>query len=60
LTYSPDGRYLAVSDDANTVRLLDLDVAHAVSRICGTTASVTQAQWWRYLPTLPYDPPCAA
>ncbi|MFC0541480.1 nSTAND1 domain-containing NTPase [Kutzneria chonburiensis] len=60
LTYSPGGQYLAVSDDADTVRLLDLDVQHAVSRICGTTDSVTEGQWWRYLPTLPYDPPCRA
>ncbi|HEY0499674.1 MAG TPA: helix-turn-helix domain-containing protein [Kutzneria sp.] len=59
LTYSPDGRYLAVSDDANAVRLLDLDVEHAVSRICGTTDPVKEAQWWRYLPTLAYDQPCA-
>jgi hypothetical protein len=48
-----------VSDDANAVRLLDLDVEHAVSRICGTTDPVKEAQWWRYLPTLAYDQPCA-
>ncbi|MBB5896048.1 hypothetical protein ACFFS4_24945 [Kutzneria kofuensis] len=59
IAYSPDGAYLAVTDDADAVRLLDLDVDHAVQRICGTTDTPTTDQWIRYLPTLPYDPPCA-
>jgi hypothetical protein len=33
-------------------------VDHAIQRICTTTDPPTKAQWTRYLPTLPYDPPC--
>ncbi|MFE3256074.1 NACHT and WD repeat domain-containing protein [Nocardia sp. NPDC059229] len=43
------------------IRLWDLDERHAVDRICAVTATRwTESLWHRYLPQLPYQPPCPA
>ena len=37
-----------------------LNVDDAIQRICATTSNtLTPAQWYQYIPQLPYDPPCA-
>ena len=48
-----------IADVADTVRLWDLSLDHAVTRICASTGGVlTPERWARYIPQLPYDPPC--
>jgi WD40 repeat protein len=57
---SPDGHLLATASDDHTVQLTNFDVATAEARICSTTAgSLTAAQWRRYVPRLPFNPPCS-
>ncbi|HKN98658.1 MAG TPA: hypothetical protein VJX10_16180 [Pseudonocardiaceae bacterium] len=56
------GAHAFVSSDVDgDVRLWDLDVDHAIRRICAISAdSLTRQQWSRYLPRqLAYRPPCA-
>ncbi|GHF45572.1 hypothetical protein GCM10017566_18280 [Amycolatopsis bartoniae] len=57
---SPDGRILATAGDDHTVELTIMDVHRAAARICTTTAgNLTAARWQRYVPELPFNPPCA-
>ena len=60
VAFSPDGHTLAAgSDDDGKIWLWNLDVDHAIDRICATTSdNLTPEQWARYIPELPYDPPC--
>jgi WD40 repeat protein len=55
---SPDGHLLATASDDHTVQLTDLNVTHAIQRICASTG-LTRQQWRHYIPQLPYQPPCA-
>lgn len=56
---SPDGRVLATGSDDHTIQLTLLDEDQARSRICTTTAgNLTPSQWQRYVPELPFTPPC--
>lgn len=59
LSFSPSSQMLGVSSGADTVRLWNLDVDEAISRICATTRGVLTAdKWHEYLPRLSYEPPC--
>ncbi|MET9830041.1 AAA family ATPase [Streptomyces sp. NPDC006385] len=59
LLFSPASHMLGVSSGTDTVRLWDLDVDHAIRRVCSTTRGVlTREKWDEYLPRLSYEPPC--
>ncbi|MFC4086313.1 nSTAND1 domain-containing NTPase [Amycolatopsis samaneae] len=59
IAFSPDGRRLTAADGQGLVHLLDLDVDHAIRRVCDATHDVlTPQQWAQHLPQLPYQPPC--
>ncbi|MET9488754.1 hypothetical protein [Nocardia sp. NPDC006630] len=54
-----DGRSVAAGSADGAIRLWDLDEQHAIDRICTVTGSMwTPELWHRYLPQLPYKPPC--
>ncbi|MDH2390591.1 hypothetical protein QCN29_17690 [Streptomyces sp. HNM0663] len=59
LAFSPDGHTLAATTDDGVATLWDLNVEPAISRICaGSSGALSRQQWSRYVPQLPYDPPC--
>ncbi len=59
VAFSPDGHTLASGSDNGTTQLWNLNVDQAIDRICATTSyNLTPQQWTRYIPQLPYDPPC--
>jgi hypothetical protein len=38
---------------------MPINVNQAIQRICTTTSGIlTQPQWKRYIPELPFEPPC--
>ncbi|MFF3127070.1 hypothetical protein ACFVRD_33290 [Streptomyces sp. NPDC057908] len=60
LAFSPDGHTLAATTDDGVATLWDLNVESAISRICaGSSGALSRQQWSRYVPQLPYAPPCA-
>ncbi|MFI6870080.1 hypothetical protein [Nocardia sp. NPDC050406] len=57
--FLPGGDFAYTSGLGGAIRLWDLDESHAVDRICAVTADLwTEQLWQRYVPQLPYAPPC--
>ncbi|MFJ4947477.1 NACHT and WD repeat domain-containing protein [Streptomyces sp. NPDC088760] len=60
VTFSRDGRTLFIGDGSYAVRILPMTTRSAVAYICRSTGNVLTPQLWhKYIPHLPYDPPCA-
>ncbi|MEU9305456.1 WD40 repeat domain-containing protein [Streptomyces sp. NPDC048269] len=59
VTFAPDGHTLAVTSDDGVVGVWSLTVDEAIRRICaGSTGALGPHQWSRFIPQLPYAPPC--
>ncbi|MFE7796182.1 hypothetical protein [Nocardia sp. NPDC057440] len=57
--FHPHGSFLAAASKDGARRLWDLDLPHAIDRICTVAGTaMTPELWQRYLPQLPYRPPC--
>jgi WD40 repeat protein len=69
VAFSPDSRMLAngtlvgtlaSGSNDNAIRLWNLDIHYAITRVCATTANDLTPQLWQMnVPQLPYQPPCA-
>lgn len=52
-------RLVSVGGDTPTPRIWETDPERIAATICGsTTPAITREQWSRYLPAMPYQPPC--
>lgn len=59
VAFGANGMIMATTGAAYTALIWDMDVDHAVARICGATRDVLSEEVWRqHLPQVPYDPPC--
>ncbi|WP_353051207.1 hypothetical protein [Streptomyces sp. Caat 7-52] len=60
VVFSRDGHHLFIGDGEHTVRVLPMTNQTAVDYICESTGNLlTPELWHKYIPHLPYNPPCA-
>jgi WD40 repeat protein len=61
VAFSPNSPTLASGGGGDyAIRLWNLNVLYANDRICTTARNdLTPQQWHKYIPQLPYQPPCA-
>ncbi|MCO1577896.1 hypothetical protein M8C13_19260 [Crossiella sp. SN42] len=52
------GDRLLVGDGTNTVRIVDLNLERAVTRLCSTLDPLDEHQWRQHLPDTPYQRTC--
>jgi WD40 repeat protein len=58
-TFAPRGRLLATGGANRLVRLWDADADRVAARLCASAGDgITREEWARYIPGLPYRPPC--
>ncbi|MDJ0343036.1 hypothetical protein QMK19_24745 [Streptomyces sp. H10-C2] len=56
---SSDSRTLAASASNSTIWLWNTDTDQVAAYICTVIASkITREEWKKYVPDLPYNPPC--
>ncbi|WP_041939253.1 MULTISPECIES: serine/threonine-protein kinase [Frankia] len=59
VTFTPDSSHILTAGDDSTARLWDLNPTSLYRRACTTAnGQLTPAEWTRYLPHTPYQPPC--
>jgi WD40 repeat protein/transcriptional regulator with XRE-family HTH domain len=59
VAFGPDGHTLAGGGSAGTVQLWDTDPGSVAAWICTRTGDpITPAEWDRFIPGHPFDPPC--
>ncbi|MFE3188601.1 NACHT and WD repeat domain-containing protein [Nocardia sp. NPDC059240] len=59
VVFTPAGDFVIGTGSSGAIRLWDLDYRHATDRVCAITGAMwTEDLWHRYLPQLPYNPPC--
>jgi WD40 repeat protein len=59
VAFAPNGQTLAAGGHDRTVRLWNTDPASVATWICATAGTpITPAEWQRYVPDQPYNPPC--
>ncbi|MDH6108830.1 WD40 repeat protein [Kitasatospora sp. MAP12-15] len=59
VAFSPDGHTLAGGGSADTVQLWNTDPGSVAAWICANTGDpITPAEWARFIPDQPFDPPC--
>jgi WD40 repeat protein len=57
--FSPVANIFVTLSSTGAIYLWNLDVTSAISRICADTANIlTPSVWGKYLPGIPYQPPC--